>query len=92
VNRRIKKGILLDGNVFKRLKSRILETLINGAQGMFRWVKMSLETLSRIKFQPDFENALGRLSVKLSDLYDIIYTQIDQTQTYGRDVVIKTLK
>jgi len=92
VDRRIKKGILLDGNVSKRLKNRILETLINGAQGMFRWVELSLETLSRIKFQPDFDYALGRLPVKLSGLYDIIYTQIDQTQTYGRDVAIKTLK
>ena len=92
MDRRIKKGILLDGNVSKRLKKRILETLINGAQGMFRWVEMSLETLSRIKFQPDFDYALGRLPVKLSGLYDIIYTQIDQTQTYGRDVAIKTLK
>ena len=91
VQRLISKRLLLDGKVKKNLKGRILETLINGAQGMFRWVEMSLETLSRIKYAPDFEEALGRLPKKLSGLYDIIYTQIDQTETYGRHVAIETL-
>ena len=58
---------------------------------MFRWVEMSLEALSRIKYAPDFKKALGQLPKKLSGLYDIIYTQIDQTETYGRHVAIKTL-
>ncbi len=92
VERLINKRILLDGKVSKRLKNRILETLINGAQGMFRWVEISLEALSRIKFKPDFEEALGCLPFKLSGLYDIIHVQIDQTQTHGRDMAIKTLK
>ena len=58
---------------------------------MFRWVEMSLEALSRIKYAPDFKEALGQLPNRLSGLYDIIYTQIDQTETYGRHVAIKTL-
>ena len=91
VHRLISKGLLLDGKVSKRLKERILETLIQGAQGMFRWVEMSLEALSRIKYAPDFKKALGQLPVKLSGLYDIIHTQIDQTETYGRSVAIMTL-
>ena len=65
--------------------------MVLGAQGMFRWVEMSLEALSRIKYAPDFEEALGRLPKKLSGLYDIIYTQINQTETYGRHVAIETL-
>ena len=91
MQRLISKRLLLDGRVTKNLKGRILETLINGAQGMFRWVEMSLEALSRIKYAPDFKQALGRLPSNLSGLYDIIYTQIDQTETYGRHVAIKTL-
>ena len=58
---------------------------------MFRWVEMSLEALSRIKYAPDFKEALGQLPNRLSGLYDIVYTQIDQTETYGRHVAIKTL-
>ena len=91
MQRLISKRLLLDGKVSKNLKARILETLINGAQGMFRWVEMSLEALSRIKYAPDFKQALGRLPSNLSGLYDIIYTHIDQTGTYGRHVAIKTL-
>ena len=91
MQRLISKRLLLDGKVTKNLKGRILETLINGAQGMFRWVEMSLEALSRIKYAPDFKQALGQLPNKLSGLYDIIYTQIDQTETYGRHVAIRTL-
>ena len=85
------KRLLLDGKVSKKLEERILETLIKGAQGMFRWVEMSLEALSQIKYMPDFKKTLGQLPVKLSGLYDIIHTQIDQPDTYGRRVAIMTL-
>ena len=91
VQRLISKRLLLDGNVSKNLKARILETLINGAQGMFRWVEMSLEALIHIKYAPDFKERLGQLPKRLSGLYEIIYNQIDQTETYGRHVAIKTL-
>ena len=91
VHRLISKRLLLDGKVSKKLKERILETLIKGAQGMFRWVEMSLEALSQIKYKPDFKKTLGQLPVKLSGLYDIIHTQIDQPGTYGRSVAIMTL-
>ena len=91
MDRLISKRLLLDGKVSKKLKERILETLIKGAQGMFRWVEMSLEALSRIKYAPDFKKTLGQLPVKLSGLYDIIHTQIHQTETYGRSVAIMTL-
>ena len=91
VHRLKSKRLLLDGKVSKKLEERILETLIKGAQGMFRWVEMSLEALSQIKYKPDFKKTLGQLPVKLSGLYDIIHTQIDQPDTYGRRVAIMTL-
>ena len=91
MRRLISKRLLLDGEVSKTFEERILETLINGSQGMFRWVEMSLEALSSIKYRPDFKKALGQLPKRLSGLYDIIYTQIDQTETYGRQVAIETL-
>ena len=97
VDRLISKKLLLDGRVHNKLKKRIIETLKNGAQGMFRWVAMSLETLQQIKFRQDFENRLGRLPSKLSGLYDIIHSEIirsenDQTIKYGRVAATKTLK
>ena len=92
VDRLISKKLLLDGNVKKKLRDNLISTLTSGAQGMFRWVAMSLETLQRIKIGPDFERALGQLPSKLSGLYDIVHSQIDQTGSYGRDTAIRTLK
>ncbi len=92
VNRLISKGLLLDGNVSSKFRRKIVETLINGAQGMFRWVELSLEALKQIKFRKDFKAQLGQLPSKLSDLYDMIHTQIDRTEPYGRKVAIVTLK
>ena len=92
VDRLISKRLLLDGKVSFTFKRKMVETLTNGAQGMFRWVQMSLEALKRIKFLPDFKKALGQLPSELSGLYDIIHAQIDQTETHGRDVAVQTLK
>ena len=92
VDRLISRRLLLDGRVSSKYKLKLIETLASRAQGMFRWVEMSLEALKRIKFLPDFKKALGQLTSELSGLYDIIHTQIDKTETHGRDVAIQTLK
>lgn len=92
MDRLITKRLLLDGKISSKLRDSIIVTLANGAQGMFRWVELSLEALKRIKFIKDFRDALGRLPSELSSLYEIIHTQINQTETYGRDVATGTLK
>ncbi|KAL8792738.1 MAG: hypothetical protein Q9195_004625 [Heterodermia aff. obscurata] len=92
VDRLISKKLLLDGHINKRLRDKLINTLTSRAQGMFRWVAMSLETLQEIKFRPDFEKALGQLPSKLSGLYDIVHSQIEETESYGRDTAIKALK
>ena len=91
VERLVSKRLLLDGKVSPKTKRKIIETLTNGAQGMFRWVEMSLETLKRIKFLPDFKKALGQLPSELAGLYDIIHSQIERTEPYGQKVAIRTL-
>ena len=91
VDRLVSKRLLLDGKVAPKIKRKITDTLTNGAQGMFRWVEMSLETLKRIKFLPDFKKALGQLPSELAGLYDIILSQIEQTEPYGQKVAIRTL-
>ena len=91
VDRLTSKRLLLDGNVPQKLKCKMIETLINGAQGMFRWVEMSLEALKRMELLRDFKHTLGKLPAELSGLYDIIHAQIDRTEPYGRDLAIQTL-
>jgi len=90
--RMIKSRLLLDGKVSNKTQDKIVNTLIDGAQGMFRWVAMSLEYLQGIKYRSDFMNRLGHLPEELSGLYEVIYKQIDLSESYGRDVAIKTLK
>lgn len=59
---------------------------------MFRWMEMSLESLTRTNFKSDFKIALGRLPSQLSRPYDIVQTQTAKTQTYGRTVATRTFK
>ena len=88
----IKRRLLLNGKITMELRRKIVKTLTSKAQGMFRWVAMSLETLQQIKFRPDFERDLGKLPSKLSDLYGIIHDQIDRSRQYERSAAMKTLK
>jgi ankyrin repeat protein len=92
LERPITKKLLLDGKVSSKLRGKIVRVLNQGAQGMFRWVALSLEVLRQIKFKKDFENALGQLPPTLSELYDKIYDQIENTETHGRTVATMTLK
>ena len=76
VDRLISERLLLDGKISPKLKRKIIEVLSIGAQGMFRWVKISLEALKRTECQQDFNVTLGQLPSELSGLYDIIHAQI----------------
>ena len=88
----LSKRLLLGGKISHLFRKKIVEKLIQGAQGVFLWVVMALKALQRISFQPDFEKALGQLPPKLSGLYDVIHNQIDQIESYGRKVAVETLK
>ena len=75
-----------------KLKSKLIKTLKEGAQGMFRWVEMSLDTLKQTNFKPDFKRALGRVPPNSSGLYDIIHSQIDAAGIYARSTAEMTFK
>ncbi|KAL6717826.1 hypothetical protein ACLMJK_003911 [Lecanora helva] len=92
VRRMINKGRLLDGKISKSIRKKVVSTLIRGAQGMFRWVTMSLAMLEGIKFQPTFLEVLGQLPPKLSLLYDEIMKQINALSTDEHEIATKTLK
>ena len=92
VTRLKENGLLLRGNISQGLHRKIVDKLTGGAQGMFRWVSISLETLVPTKHNRDFVEALGKLPPKLASLYDIVHAEIDRSGTYGRDAAVKTMK
>ena len=92
VDRLISKGLLLNGDVEPEFKQKIIDKLTRDAQGMFRWVQMSLEALKQTECQADCNAALSKLPSDLSDLYSIIHEQICQLGPHGRDIAVKSLK
>lgn len=88
-DKRLLRGRLIKD---KRLRKKTIRKLKAGAQGMFRWVVLSLETLIAINHPKDFEESLGKLPPKLSELYDIIFKQIEEAGSHERDVATKMLK
>ncbi|KAK2006247.1 hypothetical protein LZ32DRAFT_517469, partial [Colletotrichum eremochloae] len=55
------------------LRKITIETLQNGACGMFRWVSASLEALTSCETRMDYEDALASLPPKLFDINQTIY-------------------
>lgn len=88
----IQRRRLLNGEVPDDLKKEINTKLCQGAQGMFKWVQLSLQTL-RDAGQPQVvRNLLNRLPKKLEDLYEIIFQSI---RNYHQDdllIVERALK
>ncbi|KAI9753568.1 MAG: hypothetical protein M4579_005085 [Chaenotheca gracillima] len=75
----IKSKRLLRGRVSAVLRNEIIDKLINKAQGMFRWVELSLETLCdsrRILLEKDVRNELHQLPRGLKKQYQVIYDDI----------------
>ncbi|KAL0264155.1 hypothetical protein SLS55_000101 [Diplodia seriata] len=70
---------LLGGNISEQLRYRIVERLVDGAQGMFRWVSLQLQNISdhrRFKLPEDVDSELGQLPQTLTESYELIYQQI----------------
>ncbi|KAL1599674.1 hypothetical protein SLS60_007477 [Paraconiothyrium brasiliense] len=86
---------LIKGNVSDQLKGKIIETLLSGAQGMFRWVSLQIQNLCdprRIKYEGDIVTELGRLPQSLEESYDITYETITSSGEASRTVAERTLK
>jgi ankyrin repeat protein len=88
-DKRLLRGRLVKN---KRLRKKTIRKLKAGAQGMFRWVVLSLETLIAINHPNDFEESLGKLPPKLSELYDIIFKQLEQAGPHEQDIVKRLLQ
>ncbi|KAH8598885.1 hypothetical protein B0O99DRAFT_505861, partial [Bisporella sp. PMI_857] len=83
VDEAIRKQRLLCGNVSKQLRQKIIDILIQKAEGMFRLVSLHIEHLcdpSRVKTRENVLNALGTLPRNLTNSYDGVMSQIAKSE------------
>ncbi|KAI9888993.1 MAG: hypothetical protein M1814_006051 [Vezdaea aestivalis] len=95
VERSIKSKKLLRGCISSELKDLTVTTLIDGAQGMFRWASLQLQNLCnprRMKMEKDVRRELGRLPEKLADIYAEVYDQISEAGPNSQLVASRALK
>ncbi|MCJ1437034.1 hypothetical protein MMC27_006419 [Xylographa pallens] len=72
----------------KELKEEIIETLTQGAQGMFRWVQCQLERLAKLKTQGAIRDALTTLPLTLDRTYEDMLCRIDaEDKQLARDIL-----
>ncbi|KAI0852291.1 putative ankyrin repeat-containing protein [Daldinia vernicosa] len=67
---------LLRNNLPDSLRDEIIETLIRGARGMFRWVDLQIQSLRPLKVAADIKARLGVLPSTLEGSYWEIYQSI----------------
>ncbi|KAI9704106.1 MAG: hypothetical protein M1836_006967 [Candelina mexicana] len=84
---------LLRGRVSPSLRNDIMKALIDGAQGMFRWVELSIETLSnsrRLALEKDVRSELGKLPAELKEQYRVIYMDILDSAPATSSIAVRT--
>ncbi|KAI1658927.1 hypothetical protein F4813DRAFT_33676 [Daldinia decipiens] len=67
---------LLRNNLPDSLRDEIIETLVKGARGMFRWVDLQIQSLRPLKVAADVKARLGVLPSTLEGSYWEIYQSI----------------
>lgn len=91
----IRNKLMLSGKVSKELKNRIVDTLTEGAQGMFRWVSLQIQNLcdsQRMKLESDIRAELGRLPKSLRESYDVVYQRIKDAGIASQQVAERAVK
>ncbi|KAI1167471.1 hypothetical protein F5B18DRAFT_601893 [Nemania serpens] len=78
IDKKLDEARLLHGSLSPELRTTIVNTLKSGAQGMFRWVDLQIESLRRIKLAPDLRARLGKLPATLEASYWDIFQQITE--------------
>ncbi|KAI9745372.1 MAG: hypothetical protein M1835_002602, partial [Candelina submexicana] len=76
----------------KLLNDCVMKTLVDGAQGMFRWVELSIETLSnsrRLALEKDVRSELGKLPAELKEQYHIIYRDILESAPATSSIAVR---
>ncbi|ORY16076.1 hypothetical protein BCR34DRAFT_584541 [Clohesyomyces aquaticus] len=92
VHQQLKAANLLNGRLPAFLKEKIPETLIEDAQGMFRWVDLQIQSLRPLKVAGDIEARLGRLPRTLQDSYFEIFERIQGSGEYAFKLAVFTFQ
>ncbi|KAH0538835.1 hypothetical protein FGG08_004611 [Glutinoglossum americanum] len=90
-----KKQKLFSGKVPEELQDQMITTLIEGAQGMFRWVSLQIQNPcnpQRVKLEADINREIGKLPKTLEELYALVYDQISHSALESRSTTEKSLK
>lgn len=86
---RTRKGTLQIQNT--ALKDEILETLVNSADGMFRWVSCQLDHLCTLRTDRARRNALVSLPPNLNATYERILHRVNDQGVEAQDLLEKTI-
>ncbi|KAL4941934.1 ankyrin repeat-containing domain protein [Aspergillus oleicola] len=74
--------------VLKRMKSEIIDKLLERAQGMFQWAVLQVHPLSKCQSAPSVRERLNKLPATLKDSYDEVWAQIHALE--GNDRMLAT--
>ncbi|KIW92710.1 uncharacterized protein Z519_06558 [Cladophialophora bantiana CBS 173.52] len=74
------------------LKGEILDKLINGAHGMFRWIAVQLDYFCDLPSDFDLQEALKSLPPDFFSSYARLLVRINKMTTTTQDVVARVLK
>ncbi|KAJ5837197.1 hypothetical protein N7447_003223 [Penicillium robsamsonii] len=83
---------LLGGSVSASLKNHLVESLYQGARGMFLWPAMQLEYLCdrrKFKLEEDIVEALKALPPSLVSTFDNLYARINLFEHHAKTMVMR---
>ena len=84
---------ILRGKITSVMRKEIHEALSNKAQGMFRWVELSIENLSnfrRIAVERDVRSELGKSPPEITQQYQILYDNINEAASSTAAIARRT--
>ncbi|KAL2827984.1 ankyrin repeat-containing domain protein [Aspergillus cavernicola] len=77
--------------VLKRMKSEIIDKLLERAQGMFQWAVLQVHQLSKCQSAPSVRERLNKLPATLKDSYDEVWAQINALEENDRMLATRAL-
>ncbi|ATZ54933.1 hypothetical protein BCIN_11g02450 [Botrytis cinerea B05.10] len=90
--KKIVKGKLMPKEK-KEIEQKITQVLIEGSQGMFRWVSLQIQQLCRqVKVKRDIDSVLRKLPKSLEESYHLVYQDIMNSEEPSQKVAIRTLQ
>ncbi|KAF7951700.1 hypothetical protein EAE96_006999 [Botrytis aclada] len=90
--KRIVKGKLTPEQK-EKIEQQITQALIDGSQGMFRWVTLQIQQLCKqVRVKGDIDSVLKKLPKSLEESYHLVYQDIMDMEEPSQKVAIRTLQ